>query len=158
MEKISEPCAENDYLGEHVERLLSSLLRLTGRPLVDPELAGAERYRAVFEASFALVSHNAAADPVFNYGNKTALQLFEMPWDVFTHLPSRYSAEKQIREERERLLARVAQQGFIDDYRGVRVSSSGKRFLVEDAIVWNVVDEEGSYHGQAAVLFSWSAL
>jgi len=112
----------------------------------------------LFEAPFCVVSHNTQADPVFNYGNKTALKLFEMSWQDFTALPSRFSAEQQNREERQRLLARVTEHGFIEDYRGVRISSSGRRFLVEDSIVWNMLDENGGYRGQAAVLYKWSEL
>jgi hypothetical protein len=158
MLKISEPCADNDYLGEQAELILSSLFRMTGRNLVDPGLAAKDRYRSLFEAPFCVVSHNAEADPVFNYGNKVALELFEMKWNVFTKLPSRLSAEPHTREEREKLLARVRKYGFIEDYKGVRVSSSGKRFLVEDSIVWNMIDENGTYRGQAAVLYKWSTL
>jgi len=138
--------------------ILSSFLRMTGRDLVDPGLAGKDRYRALFEVPFCVVSHNTEADPVFNYGNKAALELFEMSWADFTRLPSRLSAEEQNREERERLLARVAEHGFIDDYKGVRISASGKRFLVENSIVWNLIDEDGTYRGQAAVLYKWSKL
>ena len=158
MQKISEPSPENAYLGEQAELILTSFLRLTGRHLVDSGLSNKERYRALFEALFCVVSHNTEDDPVFNYGNKAALQLFEMNWDDFTRLPSRLSAEEQDREEREQLLARVSEHGFINDYRGVRVSASGKRFLVEDAIVWNLIDEDGTYRGQAAVLYKWSKL
>lgn len=156
MQQISEPCPDNDYLGEHAELILSSLFRMTGRNLVDPELSDKDRYRLLFEAPFCVVSHNIEADPIFNYGNKVALELFELKWDAFTRLPSRLSAEQQIREEREKLLARVSEYGFIEDYKGVRVSSSGKRFLIEDSIVWNMMDENGAYRGQAAVLYKWS--
>ncbi|MCG6938485.1 MAG: MEKHLA domain-containing protein [Gammaproteobacteria bacterium] len=155
---MSEPSPENDYLGKHAELILSSLFRMTGRNLVDPDLPDKDRYRSLFEAPFCVVSHNTEADPVFNYGNKAALELFEMNWDDFTSLPSRLSAEQEIREEREKLLARVAERGFIEDYKGIRVSSSGKRFLVEDSIVWNMIDENGAYRGQAAVLYKWSKL
>ena len=158
MHIISEPCPENHYLGEHAQLILSSLFRLTARHLVDPECSAYDRYRSLYEAPFCVVSHNTEADPVFNYANKAALQLFEMKWHEFTKMPSRLSAEPQLREERERLLARVTEQGFIDDYTGVRISASGRRFFVEDAIVWNLIDENGAYHGQAAALFKWSEL
>jgi hypothetical protein len=158
MQKISEPSPENAYLGEQAELILSSFLRMTGRHLVDPGLSGEDRYRVLFEAPFCIVSHDTEADPVFNYGNKAALELFEMDWADFTSTPSRLSAEEQNREERERLLARVTEHGFIKDYKGVRISSSGKRFLVEDAIVWNMLDEDGTYRGQAAVLYKSSKL
>lgn len=158
MTEIGKPSPENDYLGEHAELILSSLLRMTGRNLVDPALSDKERYRSLFEAPFAVVSHNTEVDPVFNYGNKVALELFEMKWVDFINLPSRLSAEQQNRDERQRLLARVTEYGFIDDYKGVRISSSGKRFLVDDSIVWNMIDENGIYRGQAAVLYKWSKL
>lgn len=158
MQKFNEPCPDNDFLGEHAELILSSLFRMTDRNLVDPELSDKDRYRALFEAPFCVVSHNTEVDPIFNYGNRVALNLFEMAWDDFTKLPSRLSAEPQIREEREKLLARVTQYGFIADYQGVRVSSSGKRFFVQESIVWNLMDENGIYRGQAAVLFKWSRL
>jgi hypothetical protein len=158
MHIISEPCPENHYLGEHAELILSSLFRMTGRHLVDPEQSDTERYRSLFEAPSCVVTHDTEADPVFNYGNRTALALFEMKWEAFTSLPSRFSAEQQVREERERLLARVAEHGYIEDYKGVRVAATGKRFLVEDAIVWNLIDARNAYCGQAAVLYKWSAL
>lgn len=131
---------------------------MTGRNLVDHKLSDKDRYRSLFEAPFCVVSHNAGHDPVFNYGNKVALELFEMKWVDFINMPSRLSAEQQIREEREHLLARVTEYGFIEDYKGVRISSSGKRFLVEDSIVWNMIDVNGTYRGQAAVIYKWSKL
>ena len=158
MKKNSEPCADNDYLREQAKLILSSLFTMTGRNLVASDLSDKDRYRSLFEAPFCVVSHNTEADPVFNYGNKVALDLFEMKWDEFTKLPSRLSAEPHTREEREKLLARVRKYGFIEDYKGVRVSSTGKRFLVEDSIVWNMIDEDGTYRGQAAVLYKWSTL
>lgn len=144
------------YLG-HADLLCRSYERLTGRPLLSPASTEAQA-RALFGASFALVSHGVEDDPVFNYANRTALQLFEMTWERFTALPSRRSAEAANREERARLLAQVSSHGYIDDYCGVRISSSGKRFLIEEAVVWNLIDERGGYHGQAAVFDKWSYL
>jgi hypothetical protein len=126
--------------------------------LINPELPNKDRYRLLFEAPFCVVSHNTDSDPVFNYGNKTALNLFEMKWVDFIRLPSRHSAEPQAREERVKLLARVTQDGFIEDYKGVRISSSGKRFMVEDSVVWNLIDNNDTYCGQAAVIYQWSFL
>jgi hypothetical protein len=48
--------------------------------------------------------------------------------------------------------------GFVDDYAGVRISRTGKRFRIEQAIVWNVVDAEGKDHGQAATFAHWTPL
>ena len=89
-------------------------------------------------------------NPVFNYGNVCAQQLFGMDWHEFTQLPSRLSAEPLAREERARLLARVTQHGYVDDYAGVRIAKDGTRFMIRNATVWNLMDQDGRYCGQAA--------
>ena len=153
----SAPCQVNEYLRGHAELILSSFLRTTGKHLIDPNLAE-HSHRALFEAGFCVLSHNDDPDPIFSYGNQAALDLFELDWDELIRLPSRLSAEPQLREERERLLVEVAEKGYIDSYKGIRVSSSGKRFMVVKSIVWNLIDEAGQRHGQAAVLYEWAAL
>ncbi len=60
--------------------------------------------------------------------------------------------------ERERLMQAVRQRGFIDDYRGVRISAQGRRFLIEQAIVWNVIDAQDRVVGQAAMFDQWEPL
>ncbi len=146
-------------LAPHLTLLLSSYHRLTGRPLLAVDgLSPEALVDVVNNAPFALVSHGTEADPIFNYGNKTALRLFGMRWEEFTALPSRYSAEQPNREARERLLDEVKRHGFIDDYSGVRIAKDGRRFLIERATVWNVIDEQGCYHGQAARFSEWHFL
>ncbi len=140
-------------MSAHAILLVSSYRRVTGRDLLPPGGSGAatpdEIVDALWNAPFAVVSHGVEEDPIFNYGNRTALELFEMDWKRFTSLPSRFSAEPVAREERARLLAAVTERGFIDDYAGIRISATGRRFAIV-ATVWNVVDEDGVYRGQAA--------
>jgi len=106
---------------------------------------------ALWNAPRAIVAHGTEADPVFFYGNRLALNFFEMSFDEFTRLPSRFSAEPLAREERAKLLERVTRQGYADNYSGMRIASSGKRFMIADGTVWNLVDEQGNHQGQAAV-------
>lgn len=153
-----KPCSLNDYLAPHVAILRNSLRHWTGRELAEPSWTDAEAARFVFHAPFVLVSHDMRADPVFNYANQMALALFEMDWETFTTLPSRMSAEPMERGERERLLNEVTKRGYIDHYRGVRVSRHGRRFLIEDAIVWNLLDAKGMHCGQAALFERWTFL
>lgn len=155
---MSEPCPENAYLCDHAELLIAGYRRITGRELVERKGSREDVARALYEAPYGVVSHGPGDDPVFNYGNRTALRLFEMCWRDFIALPSRESAEAVNRAERQKLLGRVSQSGFVDDYQGVRISSTGRRFRIEEATVWNVVDESDVYHGQAAVFFRWSEL
>lgn len=129
--------------------------RLTGRDLVDPALSDPDAARAMFQAPFVLLCHDTREDPVFNYGNLTALGLFELDWERLTRMPSRLSAEAPDRAERARLLAAVSERGFIDDYSGVRISATGRRFRIARATVWNLFDDEGRLAGQAATFADW---
>jgi len=112
----------------------------------------------IFAAPYVLVSHGTEADPVLNYGNQAALNLWEMTWTELTSTPSRLTAEAPNREERTRLLARVTRDGFIDNYSGVRISKSGRRFRIDQAIVWNLVTAAGKPAGQAAMFDRWEFL
>ena len=134
---------------QHIEWLCSSYERLTGKVL-------APDAQAVWQAPFVVVSHGLESDPVFNFGNRAALALFELDWDDFIRLPSRKSAEPVERAKRQELLERVTRDGFIDDYAGIRISASGRRFKVRNAVVWNVADNAGIYCGQAATFSEWT--
>lgn len=143
---------------QHVALLRSSFQRLTRSELLNPALTAEQAVAELQHAPFAVVSHGVEADPIFNYANQKALDLFEMQWEDFVQLPSRLSAEEMQRDARARLLERVTRYGFVDDYAGVRISSSGRRFLVRNATVWNLLDESGLYRGQAALLKDWEYL
>jgi hypothetical protein len=140
--------------GERLALIGESFARLTGRALL-PD--GADP-GGLWAAPFALLAHGTEPDPVFFYGNRLALQLFELPADRFVHMPSRLSAEAVDRAERAALLDRVSRHGVIDDYAGVRVAASGVRFRIERASVWNLADEAGVLHGQAAAFSHWTRL
>jgi hypothetical protein len=114
--------------------------------------------QAIFDAPFVVVSHDTAPDPRFNFGNRQALELWEMAWSDFVGLPSRYSAEEGHREERARLLREVAEKGFSRNYQGIRASQHGRRFRIEGATVFNLVDAEGRPSGQAATFSTWTFL
>ncbi len=149
------PSEANSFQADHATLLADSYRRLIGRDLIEP---GPDLARRLFEAPFFLASHDTAADPVLTYGNRTALGLFEMDWAVFTRTPSRFTAEEPNRDERARLLEQVSRHGFIDDYSGVRISSSGRRFRIHRATVWNLVDAAGKRLGQAATFDDWEPL
>jgi len=112
----------------------------------------------IFHAPFVLVSHGTETDPVLNYGNQAALTLWEMSWDELTRTPSRLTAESPHLDERARLLAAVTTHGFIDDYSGIRVSRTGRRFRILRATVWNLLDNRRDYAGQAALFSRWDFL
>jgi PAS domain-containing protein len=153
-----QPSEENNYLAEHASCILDSLRRLTGRNLVPPEPTEREQARALFDAPFVVLSHDNADDPLLTYANRAGLKLFELTWEELIAFPSRRTAEPAHREERARLLATVARRGFIDDYRGIRVTRSGRRFVIEQATVWNLFDSRGEPSGQVATFRNWTFL
>jgi hypothetical protein len=105
-----------------------------------------------------VVSHGMQTDPVLNYGNRMALTLWEMTWEQLIETPSRLTAEPVNRAEREWMLEQARVRGYLDTYKGVRISRSGRRFLVEGAIVWNVLDAHRQQIGQAATFAHWTWL
>ncbi|MDO8907014.1 MAG: MEKHLA domain-containing protein [Pseudohongiella sp.] len=141
--------------GERLKLIADSYRRLTGRALIAD---GSDSESALWSLPQVVLAHGTESDPVFFYGNRMALELFELTPDQITRMPSRLSAEPLQREAREKLLQRVAQHGFIDDYEGIRVSSTGKRFRIKQATVWNLIDEHGLAHGQAATFGEWEIL
>ena len=127
--------------------IAESFERLLGRPLVNP---GDDLLQAMWDAQCAILSHDTQDDPILCFGNRYVLRAFETDVESLLAMPSRLTAEAPKREERQALLNRVSADGFIDDYAGVRISAKGHRFMIEQAIVWNVIDEQGVRHGQAA--------
>ena len=136
-------------------RVAESFARLTGRPLVPQD---ADPVRALWEAAAVIVAHGTEADPLFFFGNRAALARFACPVERFVGMPSRLSAEAPLREERQALLDRVTREGFIADYAGVRIAATGQRFRIERAVVWNLIDADGTAHGQAAAFDRWTEL
>jgi PAS domain-containing protein len=143
------------YVDTRLQLIADSYRRLTGRALIAD---GSDPIAALWSLPQVVLAHGTESDPVFFYGNRKALELFELTPEQIIRMPSRLSAEPLQREAREELLLRVAQHGFIDDYEGIRVSSSGKRFRIKQATVWNLIDHQGKLHGQAATFAEWETL
>lgn len=153
--ELAEPGPENGFHADHVRLLRDSFRHWTGRTLIDPMVADADCGYWLFEAPFAVLSHGAGADPTFTYGNRQALRAFEISWGELLSLPSRLSAQPDERSMRAELLERVTRYGCIEDYSGVRISRTGRRFLIERATVWNLLDAVGGHVGQAATFQHW---
>lgn len=138
--------------------MLDSFRRLLGRELCERSGDAAVDARRLFESAFVVVAHGTEADPILNYGNRTAIELWETTVDALCRMPSRLTAEAPERAERERLLARTTRDGFVDDYRGIRITTTGRRFEIDRAIVWNLHDSAGLRIGQAATFADWRFL
>lgn len=133
--------------------IVGSYARLVGKPLLAADQDGWWLYN---HAPFALVAQNADPDPRFVYANRTAQGCFEYSWREFTALPSRLSVEAPEGAERRELLDAVARDGFASGYQGIWISKSGRRFRVDDGVVWQLIGHDGRPRGQAATFSSWS--
>ncbi|HEY9768079.1 MAG TPA: MEKHLA domain-containing protein [Coleofasciculaceae cyanobacterium] len=154
---ISSPIWQQPKIIRWSQILADSYQQLLGKELVDSLNTPEQLAENLFHASFVIVSHGIQTDPILNYGNKTALQLWSMSWKELIKTPSRLTAEPVNRETRATMLEQAAKQGYISNYQGIRISSTGKRFLIE-AIIWNLTDELGQKCGQAATFGDWKWL
>ena len=143
---------------QHTQRLLRSFQHWTGRSLLAPAATPAATAQALFQAPFVVVSHGTQTDPIFNYGNQTALDLWELDWPTFTQTPSRSTAEPEEHRDREQLLQNAKTHGYISDYQGIRISCTGRRFRIANVILWEVLDETNHRCGQAATFDQWEFL
>ncbi len=137
--------------------IVASHRRWTGRELV-PEAPAAELARDLYELPAVVLAHAPGPDPLFIYANHTAQHLWELDWPSFLALPSRRSAEPEFGPERAAMLAQAQRDGFFAGYRGIRITATGRRFRIEDALLWNLVDEDGAPAGQAATFANWTVL
>jgi hypothetical protein len=132
---------------------VSSLQKLTGKNLIfsnDQLNLG----RLLYEAPFVVLAHDKSEDPIFFYGNLKAQEVFEMPWSELICLPSRFSAEFVNQAARQHLLDEVALNGFIDNYSGTRISKTGRKFQIQNATVWNLINQDSQNIGQAASFYN----
>jgi hypothetical protein len=140
---------------QHSQLLYDSFVAVRGKALLEPQPSREYLAEALYHAPFVLLSHGIQPDPVFNYANLSAQQLWEMDWQKFTQLPSRLSAEPVAVSERQAMLEEARKKDFIENYQGVRIASSGKRFTIKNAVLWNVYDLNRTYRGQAAMFKEW---
>jgi len=134
----------------HALTLGGSFKKRTGEKLLTGDVMVHDAAKALFNAPFCCASHDA--EDTFNYGNKAALALWELEWEEFVGMKSTRSADEEdsaTQEERRALLDKAASEGLITNYSGVRMSSTGKKFRIENATVWTMTNADGDKTGQA---------
>jgi PAS domain-containing protein len=146
-------------LEEPTRLILANFRRHFGRDLVEiPDSSLA--VEILFEAPRVVLSAlgSFGSDNLFNYANRAGLELFAYSWDELIGRPSSASAEPVHRDERRLLLDEVGKHGFIENYSGIRISKHGRRFRINRATVFNLLDENEIYVGQAATFADWEPL
>ncbi len=140
---------------QHAGIILHTYYKITGIMLFDSAYSPEYRSYLLYHAPFVVVSHGTQPDPVFNYANLTAQQLWQLDWEQFTQMPSRLSAEAERAEDRQHLLDEAAKKGYIENYFGIRISSKGLRFTIARVLLCNLIDQDNQKIGQAAIFRNW---
>lgn len=139
----------------HSRLLADSYQFWTGQELF-PEISNdLELSHAMYFAPFVVVSHGLEKDPIFNYGNLQAQQLWQLSWAEFTSMPSRLSAEPIEVVKRNKLLAEGRKRGITYIDQAIRINKEGKRFYIKDVVLFNLQDDNNKYQGQGAVYAKW---
>lgn len=151
-----QPYEQHDVIS-YSTLLVKSFFELTKQTLLNEvnELSPFDISKNLYHLPFVLVSHGTESDPIFRYANLKAQELWSYDWNEFTKLPSRFAAEPIAREERQRLLDEASEKGYVNICKGVRIAKQGTRFTIEDTLLWNVIDNTGIKHGQAALIKNW---
>ena len=154
----SELSPPRDFIVGHSQNLLNSYQHWTGNLLLPVHADPVTQAQILFAAPFVVVSHGLESDPIFNYGNGQALTLWQLDWATFTQMPSRRSAPPMAQTERDQLLTEARTKGYISNYHGIRITSSGQQFAIANVVLWDVLDGANQCCGQAATFDHWQFL
>lgn len=153
---------ETPWLSSEKQRLVNLLLTshqtAFGRPLLACERQQSSQRlisQELFAAEQPVLAHDGGDDPKLSYANATALQLWRRCWAEMIGMPSRLTAPPCEQNERATALGRALQLDAITGYQGIRIDSEGQRFLINNARIWTLWNEEGLRCGQAASIGSW---
>lgn len=141
--------------------LLASHRRAFGRPLLaasEAQLNERQAAQALFASPVVVLAHDGGNDPRLIYANRAALGLWSHRWDTLIGQPSRLTAAPERRADRQRMLERAQAIGAIEGYTGVRIDRHGRRFLIQRARLWSLIDGDGTARGQAAAFSDWYRL
>ena len=138
--------------------LLHSHQRAFGRPLIAAAQTGRSRRllcQELFACGFPVLAHGTEQDPKLSYANAAALQLWDSHWDELIGMPSRLTAPDSERAERSSALGEAQRLDAVQNYRGIRISRKGRRFMINKARIWTLWDAGERVCGQAACFSDW---
>ena len=138
--------------------LLQSHQRAFSRPLIASAQPGQPKRllcQNLFACGFPVLAHGTEQDPSLSYANAAALQLWDSRWDGLSGMPSRLTAPDSERAERSSALGQAKRLDAVQNYRGIRISHKGRRFMINKARIWTLGDAKEGGCGQAACFSDW---
>lgn len=134
-----------------LNKLNRNFQRYTNVELPVPEEIKDKFHWLHYEAPFSLLSHDLEGN--LTYINCCALSHFKYQENDMLTMPSKYTADGEERERRQKMLQQVAALGVIKGITGPRVDSQGNTFMIYDGIIWNLLGEDGKRIGQAGLVW-----
>jgi PAS domain-containing protein len=132
--------------------VLESFRRLLGRELITRSGNAAEDARRLFDLPIAVLAHDTSPAPLLDWANQAAARAFEATPESLLGRPSAATAPADALADRGKLFEALARDNFVIGYSGVRVSLTGRRFIIDDVTVFEVTDAAGRPAGHAAVI------
>ena len=141
-----------------INRLLISYQQAFAQPLLVCDQGIQYKRTAaqeLFASPIAVLAHDHSADPLLTYANSTALRIWGHRWQTMVGMPSRLTAEESARRERASALQQAHQRAGFQGYCGIRINQEGRRFMIHNARIWPLWDENNGVCGQAAAFSNW---
>ncbi|HEY8400884.1 MAG TPA: MEKHLA domain-containing protein [Cytophagaceae bacterium] len=152
---MNNPIWQSPAVIQHCKLIANSYHYWTKKQLFADATNDLELSKSIYYAPFIVVSHGTEKDPIFNYANLTAQNLWKLSWEEFTKLPSRLSAEPIEEARRNQLLEEGRNRGVTYLEKGIRISKEGKRFYIKDVVLFNLLGDNKEYLGQGAIYEKW---
>lgn len=132
--------------------ILDSYRRLLGRDLFDRTGDAAADARHLDALPIAVLAHDTATPPVLDWVNRAAAAAFDAAPADLVGRPSAATAPPDAAADRRQLFISLRERGVVTGYSGVRVSLTGRRFVITDVTVCELRDRDGRAAGHAAII------
>ena len=150
------------WLSSNQQSLVAQLLQSHQRAFQTSLIASAQQQpslrlscQELFACGFPVLAHDGSPEPKLTYANAAALHLWNAPWRELVGLPSRLTAPIAEQAERSIALSKAKREDAIEGYSGIRISRTGRRFMIQNARIWTLWDQQQHACGQAASFSNW---
>ena len=150
------------WLRANQQTLVAQLLQSHQRAFQTSLIASARQQpslrlgcQELFACGFPVLAHDGSPDPKLTYANAAALHLWNAQWEELVGLPSRLTAPIAEQAERSIALSKAKREDAIEGYSGIRISCTGRRFMIQNARIWTLWDHQEHACGQAASFSNW---
>ncbi|MAR05866.1 MAG: MEKHLA domain-containing protein [Cyanobium sp. NAT70] len=153
-----DPAWLSNSTEELVAQLLSSHHKAFAGALLACERNNPSRRLAcqeLFACGFPVLAHGTEQDPKLMYANAAALHLWDKRWNEMVGMPSRLTAPEDQRRQRQIALGVAQNTDAVQNYSGIRINQKGRRFMIDQAKIWTLWDQQGHVFGQAASFNNW---